>query len=159
MRTFADQLERLELAVEEAVAGHRGMVTIGAISSAMFDVLPGVIERFKQDHPHISVSVREIDSVEAVPALEAGDIAISMLTADHHVGIAKACLAKNAHFVSSSYIAPEMRALDDEFRAKGYTNIKQIAANTPGVFVQRLFVGRDYEKRIEQRTVRQREPA
>ena len=31
--------------------------------------------------------------------------------------------------------------------------------HTPGVFVQRLFVGRDYEKRIEQRTVRQREPA
>ena len=30
--------------------------------------------------------------------------------------------------------------------------------HTPGVFVQRLFVGRDYEKRIEQRTVRQREP-
>ena len=31
--------------------------------------------------------------------------------------------------------------------------------HTPGVYVQRLFVGRDYEKRIEQRTVRQREPA
>ncbi len=31
--------------------------------------------------------------------------------------------------------------------------------HTPGVFVQRLFVGRDYEKRIEQRTVREREPA
>ncbi len=29
--------------------------------------------------------------------------------------------------------------------------------HTPGIFVQRLFVGRDYEKRIEQRTVRQRE--
>ncbi len=31
--------------------------------------------------------------------------------------------------------------------------------HTPGVYVQRLFVGRDYEKRIEQRTVREREPA
>ncbi|OYQ30835.1 succinyl-CoA--3-ketoacid-CoA transferase [Sandarakinorhabdus cyanobacteriorum] len=31
--------------------------------------------------------------------------------------------------------------------------------HTPGIFVQRLFVGRDYEKRIEQRTVRQRETA
>ena len=51
-------------------------------------------------------------------ALEPGDIAVSMLPADHHVGIAKACLAKGANFVSSSYIAPEMRALDEEFRAK-----------------------------------------
>ena len=31
--------------------------------------------------------------------------------------------------------------------------------HTPGIFVQRLIVGTDYEKRIEQRTVRQREPA
>ena len=31
--------------------------------------------------------------------------------------------------------------------------------HTPGIFVQRLFVGRDYEKRIEQRTVRSREAA
>ena len=31
--------------------------------------------------------------------------------------------------------------------------------HTPAVFVQRIFQGRDYEKRIEQRTVRKREAA
>ena len=31
--------------------------------------------------------------------------------------------------------------------------------HTPGIYVQRLFVGRNYEKRIEQRTVRAREAA
>jgi 3-oxoacid CoA-transferase subunit A len=31
--------------------------------------------------------------------------------------------------------------------------------HTPGIFVQRLFVGRDYEKRIEQRTIRAKETA
>jgi len=31
--------------------------------------------------------------------------------------------------------------------------------HTPGIFVQRLFVGSNYEKRIEQRTVRERESA
>ncbi len=31
--------------------------------------------------------------------------------------------------------------------------------HTPGIYVQRLFVGKDYEKRIEQRTVRVREAA
>lgn len=86
VRKFADQLERLELAVEEAVAGHRGMLTIGAISSAMFDVLPGVIERFKLEHPAITVSVREIDSVEAVPALEAGDIDLAFARLDGDLG-------------------------------------------------------------------------
>ena len=33
------------------------------------------------------------------------------------------------------------------------------AIHTPGIFVQRLIVGRDYEKRIEQRTVRAKENA
>jgi 3-oxoacid CoA-transferase subunit A len=33
------------------------------------------------------------------------------------------------------------------------------AIHTPGIYVQRLFVGQNYEKRIEQRTVREREPA
>ncbi|OIN46083.1 LysR family transcriptional regulator [Pseudomonas azotoformans] len=86
VRKFAEQLERLELAVEEAVAGQSGMLTIGAISTAMFDVLPRVIDQLKQDYPHLTVSVREIDSVEAVPALEAGDIDLAFARLDGDLG-------------------------------------------------------------------------
>lgn len=86
VRKFTDQLERLELAVEEAVAGQSGMLTIGAISTAMFDVLPGLIEQLKSDYPHLTVSVREIDSVEAVPALEAGDIDLAFARLDGDLG-------------------------------------------------------------------------
>lgn len=86
VRKFADQLERLELAVHEAVAGHAGVVTIGAITSAMIDVLPPLIERFKQNHPLITVSVREIDSAEAIPALEAGDIDIAFARLEGNLG-------------------------------------------------------------------------
>lgn len=72
-------------------------------------------------------------SLEALTAaLEPGDIAISMLPADQHVGIAKACLAKNANFVSSSYIAPEMRALDAEFKAKGLVSVNEVGLD-PGI--------------------------
>lgn len=86
VRKFADQLERLELAVEEAVAGQSGMLTLGAISTAMFDVLPELIEQLKINHPHLTVSVREIDSVEAVPALEAGDIDLAFARLDGDLG-------------------------------------------------------------------------
>ena len=86
VRKFADQLERLELAVEEAVAGQSGMLTIGAISTAMFDVLPGLIDLLKQRYPQLTVSVREIDSVEAVPALEAGDIDLAFARLDGDLG-------------------------------------------------------------------------
>ena len=86
VRKFAEQLERLELAVEEAVAGQSGMLTIGAISTAMFDVLPGLIDHLKQQYPQLTVSVREIDSVEAVPALEAGDIDLAFARLDGDLG-------------------------------------------------------------------------
>ena len=72
-------------------------------------------------------------SLEALTAaLAPGDVAISMLTVEHHVGIAKACLARGAHFVSSSYISPEMRALDDAFRAKGLVSVNEVGLD-PGI--------------------------
>jgi DNA-binding transcriptional LysR family regulator len=86
VRKFADQLQRLEQAVEEAVAGQSAMLTIGAISTAMFDVLPGVIEQLKIQYPQLTVSVREIDSVEAIPALEAGDIDLAFARLDGAFG-------------------------------------------------------------------------
>ena len=65
-------------------------------------------------------------------ALTPGDVAISMLTAEHHVGIARACLAQGAHFVSSSYIAPEMKALDEAFREKGLVSVNEVGLD-PGI--------------------------
>lgn len=86
VRKFADQLERLELAVLEAVAGQAGVLTIGAITTAMIDVLPPLIERFKAQHPQITVAVREIDSAEAIPALEAGDIDLAFARLEGNLG-------------------------------------------------------------------------
>jgi saccharopine dehydrogenase-like NADP-dependent oxidoreductase len=65
-------------------------------------------------------------------ALQPGDVAISMLTVDHHVPIARACLEKGAHFVSSSYISPEMRALDDQFRDRGLVSVNEVGLD-PGI--------------------------
>ncbi|MGY2290561.1 LysR family transcriptional regulator [Pseudomonas sp. SDO528_S397] len=88
VRKFAEQLERLELAVDEAVAGQAQMLTIGAISTAMGDVLPALIEQLKKDHAGLTVSVREIDSVDAVPALEAGDIDLAFARLEGDLGVA-----------------------------------------------------------------------
>lgn len=72
-------------------------------------------------------------SLEALAAaLKPGDIAVSMLPADQHVGIAKTCLAKGAHFCSSSYIAPEMRELDQAFREAGLVSINEVGLD-PGI--------------------------
>lgn len=72
-------------------------------------------------------------SIEALTAaLQPGDVAVSMLPADQHVAIAKACLEQGANFVSSSYIAPEMRELDASFREKGLVSLNEIGLD-PGI--------------------------
>ncbi len=80
----------------------------------------------------IAKDIRPYSLDALTAALKPGDVAISMLTADHHVPIAKACLAKGANFVSSSYIAPEMRALDAEFRDKGLVSVNEVGLD-PGI--------------------------
>lgn len=65
-------------------------------------------------------------------ALHAGDIVVSMLPGDWHVPLAKTCLEKKAHFVSSSYIAPEMRDLDSAARLAGLSFVNEVGLD-PGI--------------------------
>lgn len=80
----------------------------------------------------LKAEVRPYSLDALTAALAKGDVAISMLPADQHAGIASACLDKGAHFVSSSYIAPEMRALDDRFRAAGLVSVNEVGLD-PGI--------------------------
>jgi DNA-binding transcriptional LysR family regulator len=86
VRKFVQQMEQLERAVREATSGQTGMLTIGAISSAMLEVLPPYLERLRQHQPQLTVSVREIDSVEAVPALLAGDVDLAFARLEGDLG-------------------------------------------------------------------------
>jgi len=72
-------------------------------------------------------------SMEAVAeAVIAGDVVVSMLPADQHVPLAEMCLGKDAHFVSSSYIAPEMAALDAAAKDKGLCFVNEVGLD-PGI--------------------------
>lgn len=86
VKKFAEQLERLELAVREAAAGQRSVLTIGAITSAMVDVLPPLIAQIKASHPDVTVSMKEINSVDAIPALESGDIDLAFARLEGDLG-------------------------------------------------------------------------
>ncbi len=65
-------------------------------------------------------------------AVVAGDTVVSMLPADQHVALARMCVDKRAHFVSSSYIAPDMAALDDAARAAGVALVNEVGLD-PGI--------------------------
>ena len=90
------------------------------------------VEKAREAVGDLTQDIRPYSLADLTAALQPGDVAISMLTADHHVPIATACLAKGAHFVSSSYIAPEMKALDQAFRDAGLVSINEVGLD-PGI--------------------------
>src|SRR6056297_2856605 len=61
-----------------------------------------------------------------------GDLVVSMLPGDWHVPLAEMCINKGAHFVSSSYIAPEMRALHAKAVVRGICAVNEIGLD-PGI--------------------------
>lgn len=64
--------------------------------------------------------------------LSPADVVVSMLPGDWHVELAELAIEKGAHFVSSSYIAPEMRALDDKAREAGVALVNEVGLD-PGI--------------------------
>ncbi len=80
----------------------------------------------------ITNEIRTFDPDALSAAVEKGDIVVSMLPGDWHVPLAEICLTKGAHFVSSSYISPEMRALDDKARAARLAFVNEVGLD-PGI--------------------------
>ena len=77
-----------------------------------------------------SIAAFDFDQVSA--ETDAGDIVVSMLPADWHVPLAEMCINKGAHFVSSSYIAPEMRELHGRAILRGVACVNEIGLD-PGI--------------------------
>ena len=64
--------------------------------------------------------------------LKAGDVVVSMLPGDWHVPLAELAISKGANFVSSSYIAPEMRVLDVQAKQAGVMLVNEVGLD-PGI--------------------------
>ncbi|MEL7176840.1 MAG: saccharopine dehydrogenase C-terminal domain-containing protein [Pseudomonadota bacterium] len=72
----------------------------------------------------------DIDTLAA--ETQPGDVIVSMLPGDWHVPLAEMAISKAAHFVSSSYIAPEMRALHAKAEAAGVCLVNEVGLD-PGI--------------------------
>ncbi|MCK0139951.1 saccharopine dehydrogenase family protein [Aliiroseovarius sp. F47248L] len=90
------------------------------------------VDKAREAVGDLTDKIRPFDLDAVTAALAPGDIAVSMLPGDLHVPLAQRCLQKGAHFVSSSYISPEMRALDEDFRDAGLACVNEIGLD-PGI--------------------------
>jgi len=82
VKQFASQMEKLENVVREVVRGQTAVLQIGAITSAMLETVPPLLNALEQRYPKLTVYVREIDSVEAIPALEKGELDLAFVRLD-----------------------------------------------------------------------------
>ncbi len=60
------------------------------------------------------------------------DLIVSLLPYIHHVTVAKLCIELGRHLVTTSYVSPEMRALDTEAREAGVLLLNEIGLD-PGI--------------------------
>jgi DNA-binding transcriptional LysR family regulator len=82
VKRFAYQMESLENVVREVVRGQTAVLQVGAITSAMLETVPPLLDELERLHPKLTVYVREIDSVEAIPALEKGELDVAFVRLD-----------------------------------------------------------------------------
>ncbi|TXS95539.1 saccharopine dehydrogenase [Parahaliea maris] len=76
--------------------------------------------------------IRELDFSALSAAVNPGDVLVSMLPADLHLKVARLALDSGAHFISSSYIAPDMQDLDSEGRTRGLCLVNEVGLD-PGL--------------------------
>ena len=111
-----------------AIPGLRQLITNG------HDVIVWnrTIEKAMSAVGDITTSIKEFDIHELGSHLEKGDIVVSMLPGDWHVPLAKLCLKSRSHFVSSSYISPEMQELHSVAFETGLCLVNEVGLD-PGI--------------------------
>lgn len=79
VRRMIENAERLESIVHLTKAGQLKTLTIGAVTSAMFSPLGDMMNRARRELPDMSISIREMDTAEAIRALEAEEIDLAFV--------------------------------------------------------------------------------
>ena len=80
----------------------------------------------------VQAKINEFNINTLEQTLASGDIIVSMLPGEWHVPLAKLAISKKAHFVSSSYISPEMRNLNDAALEAEVSLVNEIGLD-PGI--------------------------
>lgn len=89
-------------------------------------------EKAQQAVGDLTQQIRVFDIEALGGELSKDDVVVSMLPGDWHVPLAELAISKQSHFVSSSYIAPEMRALDEAARSAGSVLVNEVGLD-PGI--------------------------
>jgi len=101
-------------------------LTIGSRTISKAEAL---LEGHPQGH---ALSLLVEDEAALAQQVAAHDLSISLLPYVHHVRVASLCLQHGKPMVTTSYISPAMRALDERARAAGILILNEIGVD-PGI--------------------------
>ena len=76
------------------------------------------------------LNVEDEDALKKV--VTEADIVVSLLPWIHHMKVARLCVEYNKNFVTTSYVKPQMQALDEQAKAKGLMFLNEIGVD-PGI--------------------------
>jgi DNA-binding transcriptional LysR family regulator len=95
---FMHQVNTLENTVHEIIDGKTGILQIGAITASMLETIPPLLDMLASQYPDITVYVKEIDSSEAIHALQTGELDVAFVRLDEATksGIETKILSKDA---------------------------------------------------------------
>ena len=130
----------------------RNILIIGAGRSSS-SLIKYLLEKSSQENLHITIGDVSLESAQSkinnhknataiqldvfnaeqrANAIQKADIVISMLPASFHIEVAKDCITYGKHMVTASYISNEMKALNEEAKAKGLVFMNEIGLD-PGI--------------------------
>lgn len=82
VRRLEESARAVEALAREVRLGKRELVTIGCITSAMFETVPPILRAIRARLPETVVSVRELDTNDAVEALRRGEVDLAFARLD-----------------------------------------------------------------------------
>jgi hypothetical protein len=84
------------------------------------------------DTLNADIQVNELDWAKLDASVAEGDVVVSMLPGTLHLKVAQLCLSRKAHFVCSSYVSPELAALDQDAKSAGLCFVNEVGLD-PGL--------------------------
>jgi saccharopine dehydrogenase-like NADP-dependent oxidoreductase len=88
-----------------------------------------------QEHPHgraVAFDIQKEGDGRLDEIVKQHDLAVSLLPYIFHVRVAQSCLRSGKHMVTTSYVKPEMQALDAEAKDKDLVLLNEIGVD-PGI--------------------------
>lgn len=101
-------------------------VTVATRTKSKADAMVG-------DHPNGRTLAWTVDDEETLERLvEEHDLSVSLLPYAYHVMVARLCIKYKKNMVTTSYVKPEMKALDAEAKAAGIIILNELGLD-PGI--------------------------